>query len=143
MVKESDLVIGSVLIPGARTPWLVSKEMIKTMRPGSVVVDVAIDQGGCFETSRPTSHQDPTYIVDDVVHYCVANIPGEVACTSTYALTNVTLPYARAIADKGLAKALKDDVALAKGLNVYEGKVTCSAVGEALGYECQDVSSVL
>ncbi len=143
LVRESDLVIGSVLIPGARAPWLVSREMIKTMRPGSVVVDVAIDQGGCFETSRVTSHQDPVYVVDGVVHYCVANIPGEVACTSTYALTNVTLPYARAIADKGLAKAVSQDPALAKGVNVYEGKVTCPAVGESLNYPCHDVVDLL
>ncbi len=143
LVQESDLVIGSVLIPGARAPWLVSREMIKTMRPGSVVVDVAIDQGGCFETSHPTSHQDPVYVVDGVVHYCVANIPGEVACTSTYALTNVTLPYARAIADKGLSKAVSEDLALAKGVNVYEGKVTCSAVGESLNYPCHDVADLL
>lgn len=143
LVADSDLVIGSVLIPGARAPWLVSREMIKTMRPGSVVVDVAIDQGGCFETSHPTSHQDPVYVVDDVVHYCVANIPGEVACTSTYALTNVTMPYALAIAKKGLKKAVMEDAALAKGVNVYEGKVTCAAVGESLGYECVDVATLM
>ncbi len=143
LVAESDLVIGSVLIPGARAPWLVSREMLKSMRPGSVVVDVAIDQGGCFETSRPTSHQDPTYVVEDVIHYCVANIPGEVACTSTYALTNVTLPYALAIAKKGLSQAVADDVALAKGVNVYQGHVTCAAVAESLGYACKELGSLL
>lgn len=142
LVAESDLVVGSVLIPGARTPWLVSREMIKTMRPGSVVVDVAIDQGGCFETSHPTSHHNPIFTVDDVVHYCVANIPGEVACTSTYALTNVTLPYALKIAKKGLRNAIREDKALRKGVNVYKGNVTCGAVGDALGYECVDVISV-
>jgi len=143
LVEQSDLVIGSVLIPGARAPWLVSREMIRSMRPGSVVVDVAIDQGGCFETSRPTSHQDPVYLVDEVVHYCVANIPGEVACTSTYALTNVTLPYALAIADKGLRQAVHDDSALARGVNTCGGKVTCCGVAESLGYTCAPVAEVL
>ncbi|MGE4297691.1 MAG: alanine dehydrogenase [Desulfovibrionaceae bacterium] len=143
LVKESDLVIGSVLIPGARAPWLVSKEMIKTMRPGSVVVDVAIDQGGCFETSHPTSHAEPTYVVDDVVHYCVANIPGEVACTSTFALTNVTLRYALAIANKGIKQAVADDPALAKGVNVCGGKVTYGPVAEAVGVDCADLGACM
>jgi alanine dehydrogenase len=143
LVPESDLVIGSVLIPGARAPWLVSREMIGSMRPGSVVVDVAIDQGGCFETSKPTSHQDPVYVVDGVVHYCVANIPGEVAWTSTYALTNVTLPYALAIAGKGIRRAVEEDPALAKGVNVCRGKVTCSPVAEAFGSSCTELSACL
>jgi alanine dehydrogenase len=143
LVPESDLVIGSVLIPGARAPFLVNREMISTMRPGSVVVDVAIDQGGCFETSRPTSHQDPVYIVDGVVHYCVANIPGEVAWTSTYALTNVTLPYAMAIAGKGIKRAVAEDAALAKGVNVCRGSITCSPVAEAFGGSCTDLSLCL
>ena len=143
LVEQSDLVIGSVLIPGARAPWLVSRDMIQSMKPGSVVVDVAIDQGGCFETSRPTSHQDPVYLVDEVVHYCVANIPGEVACTSTYALTNVTQPYVLAIANKGLKQAVADDAALAKGVNTCQGKVTCCGVAEGLGYACACVEDVL
>lgn len=138
LVAQSDLVIGSVLIPGARAPWLVTREMLKTMRAGSVVVDVAIDQGGCFETSKPTSHKDPVYTVDGVIHYCVANIPGEVAFTSTYALTNVTLPYALLLANKGVEKAVKENAALAKGLNVYRGKVTYQAVAEALTLPCSD-----
>jgi alanine dehydrogenase len=143
LLPDSDLVVGSVLIPGALTPWLVSREMIGSMKPGSVVVDVAIDQGGCFETSRPTSHQDPVYTVDGVVHYCVANIPGEVARTSTYALTNVTLPYALAIADKGLRRAVQEDPALAKGVNVCRGRITCSPVAQAYGESCTDLSVCL
>lgn len=143
LVAASDLVIGSVLIPGAKAPWLVSRRMIKAMRPGSVVVDVAIDQGGCFETSHPTTHQDPVFLVDGVIHYCVANIPGDVARTSTFALTNVTLRYALAIADHGLEKAAAQDPALAKGINVYMGKVTCPGVAQALGCECADLDSCL
>ncbi|MFP4315754.1 MAG: alanine dehydrogenase [Desulfovibrionales bacterium] len=143
LVAESDLVIGSVLIPGARAPWLVTRNMIQSMRKGSVVVDVAIDQGGCFETSRPTTHQDPTFVVDDVIHYCVANIPGEVAHTSTYALTNATLPYAVAIAKKGLARAVQEDPALAKGVNVYQGKITCPPVAESMACESVDLKECL
>jgi alanine dehydrogenase len=134
-VLAADLVIGAVLIPGAAAPKLVSAELVSRMTPGSVLVDVAIDQGGCFETSRPTTHQDPCYIVDDVVHYCVANMPGGVARTSTLALTNATLPYVLALANKGLKKALEDDRYLRDGLNVHGGKVTYQAVAEALGYE--------
>lgn len=143
LVATSNLVVGSVLIPGARAPWLVTREMISTMAPGSVVVDVAIDQGGCFETSRATTHEDPVYLVDGVIHYCVANIPGAVARTSTFALTNVTLPYALAIANKGLVKAAKEDPALAKGVNVYKGAVTYAGVAQAMECPYQDVMSCL
>lgn len=129
-VAQSDLVIGAVLIPGAAAPKLVTKEMIKRMQPGSVVVDVAIDQGGCFATSKPTSHQQPTYVVDGVVHYCVTNMPGAVAWTSTLALTNATLPYILKLAERGL-NALLDDPYLRAGLNVHAGEVTCEAVAKA------------
>ena len=132
---EADLVIGAVLIPGAAAPKLISRELVKRMKKGAVMVDVAIDQGGCFETSKPTTHQVPTYIVDDVVHYCVANMPGGVARTSTIALTNATLPYALALADKGALSALQDDSHLRNGLNIHAGMVTYRAVAEALGYE--------
>lgn len=133
-LKQADMVIGAVLIPGAAAPKLVTRDMLKLMKPGSVLVDVAIDQGGCFETSRATTHQEPTYVVDDVIHYCVANMPGGVAQTSTFALTNATLPYTMALADKGL-DALKGDKHFAAGLNVHEGKVTNKAVAEALDYD--------
>ena len=134
-VTQADLVIGAVLVPGAAAPKLVTREMLKKMKPGAVIVDVAIDQGGCFETSRATTHQNPTYVEEGVVHYCVANMPGGVARTSTFALTNATLPFALALADKGYKKALLDDVHLREGLNVHLGKVTYKAVAEALGYE--------
>lgn len=134
-VLDSDLVIGGVLIPGAAAPKLVTREHISQMRPGSVVVDVAIDQGGCFETSRPTTHDDPIYIIDDVVHYCVANMPGAVARTSTYSLNNATLPFALALANKGARDAMLDDVHLLNGLNVHQGKLTCREVAEALDIE--------
>jgi len=133
-VLAADLVIGGVLIPGAAAPKLVTAEMVRRMKPGAVVVDVAIDQGGCFETSHPTTHADPTYVVDDVVHYCVANMPGAVARTSTFALNNATLPFTLALADKGWKDALAADPHLRAGLNVYAGKVTYPAVAEALGY---------
>ena len=142
-VMQADLVIGGVLVPGAAAPKLVSRDQISRMKPGSVLVDVAIDQGGCFETSKATTHADPTYIVDDVVHYCVANMPGGVARTSTYALNNVTLPFILAIADKGVNKALLDDPHLLAGLNVYRGKVTYKAVAEDLGYDYADPKSTL
>ncbi|MGB9802779.1 MAG: alanine dehydrogenase [Desulfofundulus sp.] len=135
-VKEADLVIGAVLIPGARAPKLVTEEMVKAMKPGSVIVDVAIDQGGCVETAdRVTTHSNPIYIKHGVIHYAVANMPGAVARTSTYALTNVTLPYALELASKGLARAVKDDIALARGVNVMDGRVTYKAVAEALNLE--------
>lgn len=132
-VAEADLVIGAVLIPGAAAPKLVSADMLRTMKSGAVLVDVAIDQGGCFETSRPTTHDDPTYIVDGVVHYCVANMPGAVARTSTYALNNVTLPHALHIADLGWKEALRRDPHLLAGLNVWNGHITYEAVAQALG----------
>jgi len=132
---QADLVIGAVLIPGAAAPKLISRELVARMKTGAVMVDVAIDQGGCFETSKATTHQDPTYIVDGVVHYCVANMPGGVARTSTMALTNATLPYALSLADKGVAQALQDDGHLRKGLNVHAGMVTHQAVADALGYD--------
>lgn len=134
-VVLSDLVIGAVLIPGAAAPKLVTHEMLKKMKDGAVLVDVAIDQGGCFETSHATTHQDPTYEVEGVIHYCVANMPGGVARTSTFALTNATLPYAIALADKGYQKALADDPLLRNGLNIYRGSVTCEAVAHDLGYD--------
>jgi alanine dehydrogenase len=130
-VANADLVIGAVLVPGAEAPKLVTAEMVKDMKRGAVVVDVAIDQGGCFETSRPTAHDDPTYIVDDVVHYCVANMPGAVARTSTFALNNATLPFAIRIANMGVEKALNSDPNLMNGLNVHAGKLTFEAVAEA------------
>ena len=131
---SADLVIGGVLVPGAAAPKLVTKAMLKDWKPGSVLVDVAIDQGGCAETSHATTHADPTYIVDGVIHYCVANMPGGVARTSTYALNNVTLPFGLAIADKGVKQALLDDPHLRAGLNVHRGRVTYRAVAEDLGY---------
>ena len=132
-LKTADLVIGSVLIPGAKAPKLVTRDMLSLMEPGSVLVDVAIDQGGCFETSHPTTHEEPTYYVDGILHYCVANIPGAVPYTSTLALTNATLPYALQLADKGWRKACADNEELRKGLNVVEGKVVYRQVAEAWG----------
>lgn len=131
-VKDADLVIGSVLIPGAAAPKLVTAEMVETMRPGSVLVDIAIDQGGCFENSRPTTHQDPTYLVGDKIYYCVSNMPGGVPQTSTAALTNATLPYIQRIASQGWTKALSADPGLAAGLNAYAGKLTHRGVFEAM-----------
>jgi alanine dehydrogenase len=140
---DADLVIGGVLIPGAAAPKLVTREMLKSWKPGTVLVDVAIDQGGCAETSRPTTHADPTYVVDGIIHYCVANMPGGVARTSTYALNNVTLPFALAIADKGYKRALLDDAHLRAGLNVYRGQVTYKAVADDLGYKYVDALKAL
>lgn len=131
---EADLVIGAVLVPGAAAPRLVTKSMLKRMKPGSVVVDVAIDQGGCFETSRPTTHQEPTYVVDGIVHYCVANMPGAVPKTSTFALNNATLPFILSLVTRGVKGAMLHDVHLLNGLNVHRGMVTYDAVAEALGY---------
>ena len=142
-VAEADLIVGAVLIPGAAAPKLVTREMLGTMKKGAVLVDVAIDQGGCFETSKATTHAEPTYVVDDVVHYCVANMPGGVARTSTYALNNVTLPHALALADKGWKQALADDAHLANGLNVWDGKVTYEAVARDLGYEYTPTKTAL
>jgi alanine dehydrogenase len=142
-VREADLVIGGVLIPGAKAPHLITREMLGTMKPASVLVDVAIDQGGCFETSRPTTHTDPTYVVDGVLHYCVANMPGAVPITSTKALTNATLPYVEAIATHGLMEAVAIDPGLAPGVNVLEGKVTYEAVAEAHGLPYTPLFEVL
>ena len=137
LLPDVDVVVGSVLIPGAKTPFLITRDMLGLMKPGTVLVDVAIDQGGCFETSRPTTHSEPTYVVDGILHYAVANIPGAVPNTSTMALTNATLRYALALADKGWKQACKDDEALYKGLNVVQGKVTFKGVADAwnLPYE--------
>ncbi|MGI9374257.1 MAG: alanine dehydrogenase [Hyphomicrobiales bacterium] len=140
---EADLVIGGVLIPGAAAPKLITGDIVKKMKPGSVIVDVAIDQGGCTEHSRPTTHDDPVFVVDDVIHYCVANMPGGVPKTSTYALNNVTLPFTLALADKGWQQALKDDEHLRNGLNVHDGKVTYEAVANDLGYDYVPAESVL
>ncbi|MFH2045629.1 MAG: alanine dehydrogenase [Pseudomonadota bacterium] len=135
LVKVADVVIGAVLIPGSKAPMLVTKEMLKSMKKGSVMVDVAIDQGGCFETSKPTTHKNPTYIVDGVVHYCVANMPGVVPKTSTLALTNATLPYAIKIANKGWKKAFKENTEIRSGANIVCGKITCKGVADAFGLE--------
>ena len=134
-----DIVIGSVLVPGDKTPHLITRDMLRLMEPGTVLVDVAIDQGGCFETSRPTTHSDPVYTEEGILHYCVANIPGAVPNTSTQALTNATLRYAVALADKGWQQACKDDPSLAKGLNIVEGKVTFKAVADVFGLPYQPV----
>ena len=142
-VMEADMVIGAVLIPGARAPKLVSNDLVAQMKPGSVLVDIAIDQGGCFEDSHPTTHDDPTYQVHNSTFYCVANMPGAVPNTSTYALTNATLPYTVALANKGWKQALRDDAALAKGLNTYAGRLTNAPVGEAVGIPPVALESVL
>jgi alanine dehydrogenase len=143
MIKISDLIIGAVLIPGAKAPHLITREMLKQMRPGTVLVDVAVDQGGCIETCRPTTHEDPTFIIDGVVHYCVANMPGAVPYTSTLALTNATLPYALQLANKGWQQACRDNTDLKLGLNVVEGKVVYKGVAEAFGLPLTDVNSIL
>ncbi len=135
LVAEADLLVGGVLIPGAEAPKLVTKDMLKFMKRGSVIVDVAIDQGGCVETSKPTTHRDPTYIVDDIVHYCVANMPGGVPRTSTFALNQATLPYLVKLANKGYEKALAEDKNFLAGLNVYKGQVTYKAVADVFNYE--------
>jgi alanine dehydrogenase len=142
-LPAADMVIGGVLVHGAKAPRLITRSMLGLMKPGSVLVDVAIDQGGCFETSRPTTHSDPIYVVDDVVHYCVANMPGAVPITSTWGLTNVTLPYVEAIADKGVERALADDPSLRLGVNVAAGKVTYQPVADAVGLPFTPVDEVL
>jgi alanine dehydrogenase len=141
LVREADLVVGAVLIAGAAAPKLVSRAMVATMQPGSVLVDISIDQGGCFETSHPTTHAQPTFVVDGVVHYCVANMPGAVARTSTFALTNATLPYVRMLADLGWQAALAKDAGLAAGLNVHAGQITHEAVAQALKLKAQPLSA--
>jgi alanine dehydrogenase len=143
LIKEADVVVGAVLIPGAKAPKLVTREMLKTMKKGAVLVDVAIDQGGCFETSKATTHKDPIYTVEGVVHYCVANMPGAVPKTSTLALTNATLPYAVEIADKGWKKAMQENPEIRCGANVVQGKVTYKGVAEAFGLEYTPVDTLL
>jgi len=143
LAKRADLLIGTVLVPGAAAPKLVTRAMLSTMKPGAVIVDVAIDQGGCCETSRATTHSNPTYVVDGIVHYCVANMPGAVSRTSTFALNNATLPFALALADKGWKQALKDDAHLREGLNVHDGKITCKPVADAHGLAHTPAASLL
>ena len=142
-IREADLIVGAVLIPGAKAPHLITRDMLKTMRAGTVVVDVAVDQGGCIETCTPTTHENPTFIIDEVVHYCVANMPGAVPYTSTLALTNATLPYAIQLANKGWKKACTENDELKKGLNVVNGKVVYKGVAEAWGLDYSDVATVL
>ncbi len=142
-VKEADVVIGAVLIPGAVAPKLITREMVAGMKPGAVLADVAIDQGGCAETSRPTTHSEPVYTVEGVTHYCVANMPGAVPITSTKALTNATLPYVEAIATYGVAEAVARDLSLARGVNVVSGKVTYEAVADAHGLDYQPLEDLL
>ncbi len=143
MVKDHDLIIGGVLIPGAKAPMLITRDMLKTMRPGTVLVDVAVDQGGCIETCRPTTHEDPTFIIDDVVHYCVANMPGAVPYTSTLALTNATLPYAIRLANLGWKKASQDNTDLRNGLNIIRGEVVYKGVSDAFQLPYSDVKNFL
>ncbi|WP_247234909.1 alanine dehydrogenase [Telluribacter sp. SYSU D00476] len=143
LIQTSDLIVGGVLIPGAKAPSLITRDMLKLMKPGTVMVDVAIDQGGCFETSHPTTHQDPIYVVDDIVHYCVANMPGAVPYTSTLALTNATLPYALQLANKGWQVACLTNEELRKGLNVVQGQVVYKGVSDAFNLPYTDVTSVL
>jgi alanine dehydrogenase len=140
-IQDSDLIVGAVLIPGAKAPNLITRDMLKLMRPGTVLVDVAVDQGGCIETCHPTTHADPTFIIDDVVHYCVANMPGAVPYTSTIALTNATLPYALQLADKGWVQACKDNASLKLGLNVVKGKVVYAGVAAAFGLPLESVEA--
>jgi alanine dehydrogenase len=142
-VKQADLVVGAVLIPGAKAPHLVTRDMLKIMKPGTVLVDVAVDQGGCIETCKPTTHEDPTYVIDGIIHYCVANMPGAVPYTSTLALTNATLPYALQLANKGWKKACADNEELRLGLNVVEGKVVYKGVSDAFNLPYTEVSEVL
>lgn len=143
MIKVCDLIVGAVLIPGAKAPHLITREMLKQMRPGTVLVDVAVDQGGCIETCHPTTHENPTFIIDEVVHYCVANMPGAVPYTSTVALTNATLPYALQLANKGWQQACRDNMDLKLGLNVVDGKIVYKGVADAFGLPLTDVNDVL
>ena len=142
-VAEADLLVGAVLIPGAKAPELVDREQVGSMEDGSVIVDVAVDQGGCIATTHPTTHDNPTFVVDGVVHYCVANMPGAVSATSTFALTNTTIAYASMLADLGAEAAAKKDPALALGFNVYKGQVTCAGVASAFGLECRELADML
>lgn len=143
MLPTVDLIIGAVLKPGAKAPHLITREMLSHMRPGTVLVDVAIDQGGCFETSKPTTHQDPVYFVDEILHYCVANMPGAVPYTSTLGLTNVTLPYAVALANKGWKQAVKEDIELQKGVNIVDGTIVYEDIADAFGMNCSSVVDFL
>ena len=143
LIKSHDLIVGAVLIPGAKAPNLITRDMLKEMQPGTVLVDVAVDQGGCIETTKPTTHEDPIYIIDEVVHYCVANMPGAVPYTSTIALTNATLPYAIELADKGWQQACRKSMPLALGLNVIDGKVVYKGVADAFGLEYVDVQEFI
>ncbi|RIW15897.1 alanine dehydrogenase [Algoriphagus lacus] len=143
MIKDADLIVGAVLIPGAKAPHLITRDMLKDMKPGTVVVDVAVDQGGCIETCKPTTHENPTYIIDDVVHYCVANMPGAVPYTSTLALTNATLPYAIQLADKGWKKAAQENADLVPGLNVINGEIVYEAVAQAFNMPYTPVDKYL
>jgi alanine dehydrogenase len=142
-LQDADLVVGAVLIPGATAPRLVTRDMLKIMKKGTVIVDVAIDQGGCIETARPTTHDNPIYEVDGIIHYCVANMPGAVSMTSTVALTNATLPYAIEIADKGVVRAAQENPEIAQGINVIEGKVTYAGVAEAFGLKYTALEKVI
>jgi alanine dehydrogenase len=137
-IRQADLLVGAVLIEGARAPVLITREMLRTMRPGSVIVDVAVDQGGCVETTRPTTHREPTFVEEDIIHYCVPNMPGAVGRTSTYALANVTLPYVLELASKGYKAACRDNVALRRGVNIHRGTVTNRAVAETFGLPCEE-----
>ncbi|MGR8950724.1 MAG: alanine dehydrogenase, partial [Gammaproteobacteria bacterium] len=141
--ERADLIIGAVLVPGAAAPKLITKAMLSTLRPGTVIVDVAIDQGGCFETSHPTTHDKPTFVVDDVVHYCVANMPGAVPKTAALALNNATLPYVQRLAEVDFAQLMREDKGFASGLNVWQGKVTHPAVAKAFALECANPLAVL
>ena len=143
MIPHVDLVVGAVLIPGAKAPKLITRDMLKIMEPGTVLVDVAVDQGGCIETCKPTTHAKPTFVIDDVVHYCVANMPGAVPYTSTIALTNATFPFALQLANKGWKKACLDNPYLRKGLNMIDGHIVYDAVGEAFKMKSHDVNSFL
>jgi alanine dehydrogenase len=143
LIREADLVIGSVLIPGAKAPKLVTRDMLKTMKKGAVMVDVAIDQGGCFETSKATTHKDPIYTIDGIIHYSVGNMPSAVAKTSTLALTNATLPYAVEIADKGWKKAMKENPEIKKGANVIQGQITFKGVADAFGMKLASIDKLL
>lgn len=143
LIKTHDLIVGAVLIPGAKAPNLITRDMLKDMRDGTVLVDVAVDQGGCIETTKPTTHADPVFIIDGVVHYCVANMPGAVPTTSTLALTNATLPYALQLAEKGWQQACRDNDALKKGLNIIRGEVVYAGVAQAFGLDCSEVEGFL
>jgi alanine dehydrogenase len=143
LIREADAVIGSVLIPGAKAPKLVTRDMLKTMKKGAVLVDVAIDQGGCFETSKATTHKDPIYTVDGIIHYCVGNMPGAVAKTSTLALTNATLPYAVEIANKGWKKAMQENAEIRKGANVVKGQVTYKGVADTFNLKLAQIDNLL